>query len=276
VVSASCGESEKCIKVIAYELGLSISKPNLTLKHDGDTEFTVVAEPASAFPTPMIQVRRNDIGASRWPDWMDLKDGRGTFSWKARVAGIFKLRARALIADEECLSDEKDMTVEFPVYDQIIADLNVGARMNAEWQATLDDCTQNPNLRRERGFWVSLNTAGDGIYSCGESKLGDLTNPFVGAAINLGSRPHSALSAIAPNATSAIYAVSSFHTHTPTVYRSSGRPSGPSTADQDIDQHDNVAGIVYDYAIYYIPPRHPKNSPAAIYKSNNQRSLNAE
>ena len=276
VVTASCGESEKCIKVIAYELELSISKTNLTLKHDGDTEFTVVAEPASVFSTPMIQVKRNDIGATRWPNWMDLKDCRGTINWKARVAGIFKLRAAALVAGEECLSDEKDMTVKFPVYDQIIAVLNVSGRMNSEWQATLDDCTQNPNLRRERGFWISLNTAGDGTYSCGESKFGNWSGPFAGASVELGSRPDSTLSAIAPNATSALYAVSSFHTHTPTVYRSSGRRSGPSQSDNDMDQYDNVAGIVYDYAIYYIPPGHPKDSPAAVYKSRNQRSLSAD
>ncbi len=54
VVTASCGESEKCIKVVAYELGLSVSKSNLTLKHDCDTVFTVAANPSSEFSTPMI------------------------------------------------------------------------------------------------------------------------------------------------------------------------------------------------------------------------------
>ena len=143
-------------------------------------------------------------------------------------------------------------------------------------QERVDMIRQNPNLRRERGFWISLNTAGDGTYSCGESKFGNWSGPFAGASVELGSRPDSTLSAIAPNATSALYAVSSFHTHTPTVYRSSGRRSGPSQSDNDMDQYDNVAGIVYDYAIYYIPPGHPKDSPAAVYKSRNQRSLSAD
>ena len=276
VVSASCGESEKCIKVIAYELGLSISKSNLTLKHDGDTEFTVVAEPSSAFPTPMIQVRRNDIGASRWPDWMDLKDGRGAISWKARVAGIFKLRARALIADEECLSDEKDMTVEFPVYDQIIADSNVGARMNAEWQATLDDCTQNPNLRRERGFWVCLDTSGEGAYTNSTIYLGTLVGPTSTAGVSLGTRPLSNLSDVAPNAQSAKYTVSSFHTHTPMTYRMGARESGPSSADINHSDWYNVAGIVCDYSVNIIPAGHPKESPYRFYSSQNRRILTKE
>ena len=276
VVTASCGESEKCIKVVAYELGLSVSKSNLTLKHDCDTVFTVAANPSSEFSTPMIQVKRNDIGASRWPDWMDLKDGRGIIDWKARVAGIFKLRARALIAGEECLSDEKDMTVEFPTYDQITADGTVRAAMDNEWQATLVDCTQNPNQRRERGFWVLLDTSGEGAYSSGSVYLGQFFGPLDGASVDLDVRPLSKLSDVAPNAQTASYAVSSFHSHTPTTYRQFGRDSGPSPADLRADVLDNVAGIVYDYTVNFIPAGHPKNAQADIYKSRNRRNITAE
>lgn len=276
VVTASCGESEKCIKVVAYELGLSLSKSNLTLKHDCDTEFTVVANPSSELSTPMIQVRRNDIGASNWPNWMDLVSGSGSIDWKARVAGIFKLRIKALIAGTEYFSNENDLTVEFPTYDQITADATVRTAMNNEWQATLDDCTQNPNQRRERGFWVLLDTSGEGTYSRGSVCFGQFSGPLDGASVDLDVRPLSKLSDIAPNAQIARYAVSSFHTHTPTTYRQFGRNSGPSSPDFRADASDNVAGIVYDYTINFIPAGHPKEAQAGIYKSRDRRNITSE
>lgn len=276
VVTASCGESEKCIKVVAYELGLSLSKSNLTLKHDCDTEFTVVANPSSELSTPMIQVRRNDIGASNWPNWMDLVSGSGSIDWKARVAGIFKLRIKALVAGTEYFSNENDLTVEFPTYDQITADATVRTAMNNEWQATLDDCTQNPNQRRERGFWVLLDTSGEGTYSRGSVCFGQFSGPLDGASVDLDVRPLSKLSDIAPNAQIARYAVSSFHTHTPTTYRQFGRNSGPSSPDFCADASDNVAGIVYDYTINFIPAGHPKEAQAGIYKSRDRRNITSE
>lgn len=161
VVTASCGESEKCIKVVAYELGLSLSKSNLTLKHDCDTEFTVVANPSSELSTPMIQVKRSDNGASNWPHWMDLVSGSGSIDWKARVAGIFKLRIKALVAGTEYFSNENDLTVEFPTYDQITADATVRTAMDNEWQATLDDCTQIRIAAANAAFgcrWIPAET----------------------------------------------------------------------------------------------------------------------
>lgn len=281
VVTASCGESEKCIKVVAYELGLSLSKSNLTLKHDCDTEFTVVANPSSELSTPMIQVRRNDIGASNWPNWMDLVSGSGSIDWKARVAGIFKLRIKALVAGTEYFSNENDLTVEFPTYDQITADATVRTAMNNEWQATLDDCTQNPNRSRERGFWVSLDTSGDEAYSCGASVFGGwVTGPSPTSAnwptVDLGERPGSNLSDVSPISKGTVYAVSSFHTHNPPTYLTIGYDAGPSDSDSNCDTRDNVAGIVYDYSIQFIPAGYPKDSPAQLYQSRNRRLLSAE
>lgn len=281
VVTASCGESEKCIKVVAYELGLSLSKSNLTLKHDCDTEFTVVANPSSELSTPMIQVKRCDNGASNWPHWMDLVSGSGSIDWKARVAGIFKLRIKALIAGTEYFSNENDLTVEFPTYDQITADATVRTAMNNEWQATLDDCTQNPNRSRERGFWVLLDTSGDEAYSCGASVFGGwVTGPSPTSAnwptVDLGERPGSNLSDVSPISKGTVYAVSSFHTHNPPTYLTIGYDAGPSDSDSNCDTRDNVAGIVYDYSIQFIPAGYPKDSPAQLYQSRNRRLLSAE
>jgi hypothetical protein len=154
--------------------------------------------------------------------------------------------------------------------------------MNSEWQATLNDCTEVPNRRRERGFWISLNTAGNGSYSYGSSFQGAWVGPVIGASISLGTRPQSKLSAVTPTAASGVYAVASFHTHTPTVYRDAatmgvvGRGNGPSEGDLNADASDNVAGIVYDYTANPVPPLHPKNSTTKLFSSRDQRLLTAE
>ena len=246
-----------------------------TLKHGCETRFTVTAEPSSVIPTPTVQVIRDDIGINTWPDWMDLLSGRGKINWKARVAGKFKLRVKAQIAGEEHLSGEKGMTVEFPIFSQIVVDSTVKSGMHSEWQETLNDCTEIPNLRRERGFWVFLDTSDNDTYSCGSSIQGLWSGPLSGASIILGTRPLPNLSDIAPNALGAKDVVSSFHTHTPTTYKG-GRLGGPSPADQTCDQNDNVAGIVFDYTVQNIPAGYPKDSPAKESMSWNKRDISRE
>lgn len=98
-------------------------------------------------------------------------------------------------------------------------------------------------------------------------------------SIDLGSRPNSNLSAVSPISQGAEYAVSSFHSHNPATYLTYGYdtgPSGPPGGDVGCDEIDNVAGIVYDYTIDYIPAGYPKDSPAGLYESRNQRSISAE
>ena len=52
------------------------------------------------------------------------------------------------------------------------------------------------------------------INICGSSIQSSWTGPNESASIELGARPGSELSEVAPNASSAIYSVASFHTHT--------------------------------------------------------------
>ena len=276
-ISAQCGSSKKYIKIIAYKVDFQVSKNNLTLKHDNKSVFTITAEPSSVFSgasAPVVQIKRTGIGTT---DWLDLMTDTGEIDWIARVAGVFKLRLKTKINESDYTSPEKDMTVNFPTYAQIIADSTVKSKMNSEWQATLNDCTEEPNRRRERGFWISLNTAGNGSYSCGSSFYGDWVGPWDGASIPIPLRPGENLSGIVPNAASATYGVAWFHTHTPTEYRPVGRPNNVSNADNNVSVHYNAAGIAYDYTIANIPAGHPKNSSATTFSTaQSQRLLNKE
>lgn len=272
-VWAECGSSKKYIKIIAYKVDFQVSKDNLTLKHDNESVFTITAEPSSVFSetnAPVVQIKRTGIGAT---DWLDLMTDTGEINWTARVAGVFKLRLKTKINESDYTSPERDLTVNFPTYAQIIADSTVRTRMNSEWQATLNDCTEDPNRRRERGFWISLNTAGDGSYSCGNSFYGDWVGPLDGASVSIPLRPGGNLSEIVPDAASATYGVAWFHTHTPTEYRPVGRPNNVSNADNNVSVHYNATGIAYDYTIANIPAGHPKNSSATTFSTAQSQRL---
>lgn len=277
-MDAQCGSSKKYIKVIAYEVDLTVSKLSLTLKEDCDVEFEILTEPASAFTgvaTPTVQIQRVGIGAT---DWLPLLEGAGTVNWTARVAGVFQLRLKTQVNGTDFVTPTKAMIVSFPKYEQIKSDASVISGIMLEWQRTLDDCTQVPNRRRERGAWITLNTAGSGAYSYSSVSPGPWvgTDPSENTAIELGARPYAKLSDIAPNASSAVYTVASFHTHTSPEYITWGFAGGPSVDDQTADAAQNVAGIVFDYVQRPVPAGHPKNSLATLYATKLQREPSAE
>lgn len=135
----------------------------------------------------------------------------------------------------------------------------------AEWNQTKADATQTQ--RRERGFWIQWNRSTD-TFTKTASIAGSWRANNEGASVNLGSRP-------ADNGD--VFTVASFHTHTPTFYRSqtdvgSGRPTGPSQSDYDWDRSDDVAGLVFDYAISVAPAGHPLHSDAVVYTAGTQRT----
>jgi len=175
------------------------------------------------------------------------------------------------------LSAEKDIEVQFPTYTQIVGDAGVQSALNAEWTRTLSDCTSSPNQRREHGFWINLNTK-TGSYEFGTTVFGNFTGPASGAAVNLPPRPPDVPATPAVTDSGATYPVASFHTHTATEFRAAAVPAGstrgvgPSGADNNADNNDDVPGVVYDFVESpagsgSIPMGYPKTSPARIYFS---------
>lgn len=157
----------------------------------------------------------------------------------------------------------------FPSYSQIVADSDVQAATDAAWANT--EAAATAAARREEGFWIRLNT-GTGDYEFTPTVTGDPVGPAVGATIeSLGSRP-----ADTPNPAGTIYTVASFHTHTPTAFRTVARAVGPSAADGAADRADDVTGVVYDYVESpagsgNIPAGHPIGSAAQRYRSGPNR-----
>lgn len=141
---------------------------------------------------------------------------------------------------------------------------------NAAWNAwaqTLRAATKTS--RREQGFWIQWDTTSlsnaNGSYRAVGHGTGPSVGPAQGATINLGTKP-----ADSGN----WHTVGSFHTHTPTRFRSVGRVVGPSGADGNADTNDNVAGLVYDYeaaAGGAVPAGHPTWSSAKVWHSGPAR-----
>jgi hypothetical protein len=260
---------------------LEVEKALLTLKHDCHNRLTVVVSPATCRATEYkIEIQRASGGA-----WLSLSKRR-SFPWMAQIAGKFKVRGMARIEGAEVQSGPKDVEVQFPNYDQIVGDRTVNAATRKEWHLTLKDCRnapgrdhnglQQPNLRRERGFFIRIDTKLN-RYIFTNRVLGILVGPDEGAAVGLGARPPDEPPGnLDPNARGAKYVVASFHTHTSTSLRTGrgARQVGPSGADDQNNTRRQIPGVVYDYigpvpggAYGAIRMGHPLRAPARVYRS---------
>lgn len=151
----------------------------------------------------------------------------------------------------------------FPSFLRIVLSPTVQFQMHKAWIETLASCTKRG--RREQGFWITWNSRW-GTFSTTGATTGPVVGPADGATINLPAKPADA---------HPTYTVASFHTHTPTTYRTVGRAVGPSSADRNADTTDNVAGIVYDFwgdGSGHLPAGRSRAWPARLYKSRNRRT----
>jgi hypothetical protein len=257
-------------EVIVYDVNLNVSRTLLTLKHDNKCNLEVIVLPADL----PVQAYRIDIKRRSEGDesWLVLKEGKEWKPWRVVIAGKFHLRGWAKInEDTECYSENIDIDVRFPSYDDIEGDATVRGATDQLWKQTKDDCTEDPNRRRELGFWIRLNTTTD-TYEHTTVIEGPWAEPEDGAVIDYPVRPADSPATPAPNAEGATYSVSFFHTHTPTTYRTKWRLVGPSDRDNEFNTADKVPGIVYDYiesptGSKRIPAGHPKDAPAQRYPS---------
>ena len=103
----------------------------------------------------------------------------------------------------------------FGSFRRIVASATVQFQMHAAWLETLAACTAVGC--GEQGFWITW-TSDSGTFST----TGPVVGPADGATINLPAKPADA---------HPTYTVASFHTHTPTTYRTVGRAFGPGGAD---------------------------------------------
>lgn len=153
-------------------------------------------------------------------------------------------------------------TVTFPDYATIVADGTVKSETDKAWEETLNATTKTS--RREQGFWIKWNSKTNAFSITGRVTATPVPNDKT-ASVDLGKKPADS---------GDDFTVASFHTHTPTVFRTVGRPVGPSKADENADKSDNVAGVVYDYEPAKggnIPAGHPLKAAAKRWHSGPNR-----
>ena len=257
------------------DLSLSVRSP-LTLKHDNQSAVSI-SHPNSMGTTidnATVQIRRKNESA-----WLTLGSPSSLNPWTAKIAGTFEMRGIGTVDGKSVETPIAEVEVRFPSISQIMSDQGVQSRALQEWNATLADCTEVPNQRREHGYWIMLDTQTE-TYSAENLILGGWATPGTTGAVVIPNPPPDRPISPNPIDSGAIYSVAWFHTHTPTTYlptnNAAYRPVGPSNpADYNVSLRKLVPGIAYDFdpdpvtsALRHtnaIPCGWPKSSPAHMY-----------
>ena len=118
-----------------------------------------------------VQIRRKNESA-----WLTLGSPANLNPWTAKIAGIFEMRGIGTVDGKSVETPVVEVEVRFPSISQIMSDPGVQSRALQEWNATLADCTEVPNQRREHAYWIMLDT-GLNSYSAGQVIFGEWATP---------------------------------------------------------------------------------------------------
>ena len=235
----------------------------MTLKHDNQAAFTL-SHPNS--PDVTYTDVRFEICQPGYGDWQAIAGNR----WTARIAGTFLVRALAKADGESITVGPVTIWVRFPSEEEMMADPVIQAHATNLWAQTLALCT--PTNRQEVGCWILLNTATD-TYSFTATTNGPPAPNNQDSYIYLGTPPNDVPLSPTLQHKSAVYAVSAFHTHTPTTFRIDGsRIVGASPGDKTASLNLRIPSLVYDYVETpegsgVIPIGHPITSNAKMYET---------
>ncbi|NKB24141.1 MAG: hypothetical protein GKR87_07160 [Kiritimatiellae bacterium] len=147
--------AQDAVNATIVKVDLDVEKNLLTLKHDRDCDLEVMVELASV----TVDEYKIEIKRTIESTWYSMATSKTLTPWYGNIAGFFHLRGMAKINRVECYSTNVVVTNQFPSYTQIVGDTIVQTDTATEWANTLTDCTTNQ--RRERGFWILLNTIND-------------------------------------------------------------------------------------------------------------------
>ncbi len=243
-------------------LELEVEKDQLVLLE----ENTLSIEGKNNLPSGVLDSVKFEIKRDGETAWYEIQDGPKTeFTGKARVAGTFIVRATLDLSGTEVLTNEEEIEVKFPNPTEILSGSGVRARMDQAWADTKNATTSTS--RREEGYWIALDTDGNGTYAISHHSTGPVVDNDTTASWSLPFRPADNPANPTPIEDGVVYSVGWFHTHTPMTYRIGSRLSGPSGPDQSAATNSNIdsPGFAYDYEVSVIPSGHPIDSSAKVY-----------
>jgi hypothetical protein len=190
------------------------------------------------------QIKR--ANSTTWTTYASTQKDRLEFN--AKVAGHIAVRVIATGDGVHAVSDTEQLVVQFPSFDDIVANKRVRQFARVGWEEALSAATRTSV--REVGFWIELDSC-NGEYGYTERVLGppgDPRNPNDIPEVDISPKPRD-YPPDPPVTGCSTYIVASFHTHTPALYMPTGyvRGVGPSAADNSLNTAYGVAGLVYDY-----------------------------
>ncbi len=257
------------------DLSLSVRSP-LTLKHDNQTTIGISHpnSPGTTIDNATVQIRRKNESA-----WLTLGSPSSLNPWTAKIAGTFEMRGIGTVDGKSVETPIAEVEVMFPTISQIMSDSGVQSRALQEWNATLADCTEVPNQRREHAYWIMLDTQSN-TYCAEQLMFGGWVSPGMTGSVVVSNPPPDRPISPSPTDSGATYSVAWFHTHTATTYSTLStnyyRRTGPSMPkDFNVSLQHHQPGIAYDFepdpvmsaiaGTNCIPMRWPKSSPARMY-----------
>ncbi|MBN8523797.1 MAG: hypothetical protein J0M02_00520 [Planctomycetes bacterium] len=239
---------------------VTVTVANATCELMDENTYTAIVDP------PAIPVTSCEFFVARQgtENWESVSVTGASYTLKERVAGKLKVKCTAVVSSASLNStNQAPFTVQFPHYTKLQTACQ--SSFDRYWQQTLAATT--PTSRREQFSWIVIitNTGQIGTLA---PVLGTPAGPTEGAGITPPPRPGDSIADPRPLVDRPVYIVGWFHTHTPTTFTTTGRPTGPSSADGLYSMDQLLPGFAYDYAngaMLGIPAGHPLNGPAQVY-----------
>jgi hypothetical protein len=234
---------------------VTVSVASATLDLLDDNTYTATTNPPGlTISSTIFYVARQGSDA-----WEAVNTPGATYALKERVAGHLKLKCTSVVNSSSInSSNEVPFEVRFPHYTKL--QQLCGGVFTRYWNDTLAATT--PTSRREQFSWIVVDT-NRGVTGLTPPVLGTPAGPDEGAGIDPPSRPGDNPASPRPLVDRPLYIVGWFHTHTPTTYTTTGRPTGPSGPDAIFSMDQQIPGFAYDYTAISIPKGYPMNSPAS-------------
>ena len=204
-----------------------------------------------------------EISRTTGGGWFQLGTGAAAqLNATARAAGNMKIRARVQVGTSNVTSNEAPVVIQFMDLTTVKTNATCVGWFNTAWTET--KAATSDGSRREQGFWIQFNST-NGTYQKAGVTVGNTVANNQGAALNgFPAAPADSPVAPVPNV-GGVFTVAWYHTHTPTLYRTGGRGTGPSGGDYGWSTAYGRPGLAHDYTVNPSPLGHPIDSPVRLY-----------
>ena len=186
--------------------------------------------------------------------------------------GFWEVIAEVTLAGGTVItSSPTTVEVRLPHVNDIKTNTDIINAMGSSWNRTIGNSSESG--RQEFGFWIFANTTGGSLRLEAGAEVPGALVPC-GTQATLDPRPPTNLIPSNSPLEGIRWPVAHFHTHTPNRWcPNHPRRVGPSQADRDWADNNDIPGLVYDYegearpgySGNWLKSGHVLNAPARVY-----------